>query len=134
MSTTNLQLWIYHFFTTFCFCLLMVTFFQKVLIHFSLPQTYEPFNFLSLKIWILVTGICLEIEDVFKFDSLEACNGKQAKNNKTSNFQVQDNKSFMYLKKWKCITTSWEKATFKGLQICFLSVLISIENSYLIEK
>ena len=65
-----------------------------------------------------MTGICLEIEDVFKFDSLEACNGKQAKNNKTSNFQVQENKL----------------CTFKGLQINFWSILISIENSYLIEK
>ena len=54
-------------------------FFQKVLMHLSFPQTYEPFIFLSLKIWILVTAICLEIEDVFKFDSLEACKGKKAR-------------------------------------------------------
>ena len=33
---------------------------------------------LSLKIWILVTEICLEIEDVFKFDVLEACKDKKA--------------------------------------------------------
>ena len=45
--------------------------------HLSFPQTYEPFIFLSLKIWILVTEICLEIEDVFKFDSLEAFKGKK---------------------------------------------------------
>ena len=39
---------------------------------------YKPFIFLSLKIWIFVTANCLEIEDVFKFDSLEACKGKKA--------------------------------------------------------
>ena len=27
----------------------------------------------------MVTEICLEIEDVFKFDSLGACKGKKAK-------------------------------------------------------
>ena len=43
------------------------------LVHLS----YEPFIFLSLKIWTLVTEICLEIESVFKFDSLEACKGKE---------------------------------------------------------
>ena len=48
--------------------------FQKVLMHLSFPQTYKPFIFLSLKIWILVTAI----EDVFKFDSLEASKGKKA--------------------------------------------------------
>ena len=49
-------------------------FFQKVLTHLSFPQTYEPFIFLSLKICILET----EIEDVLKFDRLEACKGKKA--------------------------------------------------------
>ena len=34
--------------------------------------------FLSLKIWILGTEIGLEIEDVFKFDSLEASKRKKA--------------------------------------------------------
>ena len=34
--------------------------------------------FLSLKFWILVTGIRLEMEDAFKFDSLEACKVKEA--------------------------------------------------------
>ena len=34
--------------------------------------------FPNLKIWILVTEICLEIEDVFKFDSFEAFKGKKA--------------------------------------------------------
>ena len=46
--------------------------------HSSFPQTYEPFIILSLKIWILLTEIFLEIEDVFQFDSLEACKGKKA--------------------------------------------------------
>ena len=54
--------------------------------HLSFPQTYEPFIFLNLKIWIFVTEIGLEIEDVFldilyffkKFDSLEACKAKAA--------------------------------------------------------
>ena len=44
-------------------------------IHLSFPQTYEPFIFLSLQILILVTEICLEIEDVFK---LEPCKGEKA--------------------------------------------------------
>ena len=35
--------------------------FQKVLMHLSFLQTCEPFIFLSLKIWTLVTEICLEI-------------------------------------------------------------------------
>ena len=41
--------------------------------HLSFPQTDKPFILLSQKTLILVTEICLEIEDVFKFDSLEAC-------------------------------------------------------------
>ena len=44
------------------------------LVHLS----YEPFIFLSLIIWTLVTQVCLEIENVFKFDSLESCKGKKA--------------------------------------------------------
>jgi hypothetical protein len=36
------------------------------------PQIYETYIFLILKILILLTEICLEIEDIFKFDSLEA--------------------------------------------------------------
>ena len=57
---------------------LKVAFFQKVLMHLSFPQTYEPFIFLSMKILIFLTEIFLEIEDVFKIDSLEACKGKKA--------------------------------------------------------
>ena len=57
--------------------MLKVAFFQKVLMHFSFPQTYEPFIFLSLKIWILMTEICSEIKDVFKFDSLGGCKHKK---------------------------------------------------------
>ena len=53
----------------------MVGVFQKGLIHLSVPQTYEPFIFLSLKIWILATEICLEIGDVFKFDFSKATIG-----------------------------------------------------------
>ena len=45
--------------------------------HLSYPQSYEPFIFLSLEAWILVTEICIEIEDVFKFDSLEHGKGKK---------------------------------------------------------
>ena len=33
---------------------------------------------MKLKIWILVTENCLEIEDVLKFESLEPCKGNQA--------------------------------------------------------
>ena len=43
----------------------------------SFLQKCEPFIFLSLKIWTSVTEICLEIEGVFKFDSLKACKGKK---------------------------------------------------------
>ena len=41
-----------------------------------------------MKIWILVIEICLEIEDVFKFDSLEAWKGKnkETSGNKSSFF------------------------------------------------
>ena len=41
-------------------------------------QTDEHFSFLKLKIWILVTENCLEIVDVWKFESLKACKGKKA--------------------------------------------------------
>ena len=41
-------------------------------------QTDEHFSFLKLKIWILETENFLEIEDVLKFESLEACKGKKA--------------------------------------------------------
>ena len=44
----------------------------------SYLQTDKHFIFLNLKIWILVTENCLEIEDVLKFESLEACKGKKA--------------------------------------------------------
>ena len=44
----------------------------------SLLQTDENFSFLKLKIWILVTENCLEIEGVLKFESLEAFKGKKA--------------------------------------------------------
>ena len=36
------------------------------------------FYFLNLEIWILVTDFFLEIENVFKFDTLKACKGKKA--------------------------------------------------------
>ena len=49
---------------------MMSTFYQEVLKQFIFPKTYEPF--------ILVTEICLEFEDLFKFDSLEACKGEKA--------------------------------------------------------
>ena len=35
--------------------------------------------FLNLKIRILVTEICLEIENILQFDISEACKGKKAK-------------------------------------------------------
>ena len=44
----------------------------------SYLQRDEHFIFLNLEIWILLTENCLEIEDVFEFDSLEACKGKKA--------------------------------------------------------
>ena len=44
----------------------------------SYLQTDEHFTSLNLKIWILVTENSLEIEDVFMFESLEACKGKKA--------------------------------------------------------
>ena len=53
-------------------------FFQKVLMHLLFPQTYEPFLFLNLTFWILETEICLEIDDVLNFDSLEDGKGKKA--------------------------------------------------------
>ena len=39
---------------------------------------------------MLVTEMCLDIKDAFKFDSLEACKGKKAQPSKSqnSNFQV----------------------------------------------
>lgn len=39
-----------------------------------------PFISLSSKIWILETKICLEMKDVFKFESfrVEACRSKKA--------------------------------------------------------
>ena len=44
----------------------------------SYLKTDKHFILLNLKIWILVTENCLEIEDVLKFESLEACKGKKA--------------------------------------------------------
>ena len=44
----------------------------------SLLQTNEHFSSLKLKILILVTENCLEIEDFLKFEYLEACKGKKA--------------------------------------------------------
>ena len=50
----------------------------KVLAFLSYLQTDEHFIFLNLKIWILVTENCLEIENVLKFESLEACEGNKS--------------------------------------------------------
>ena len=41
-------------------------------------QIEEHFIFLNLKICILATKNCLEIENVLKFESLDACKGKKA--------------------------------------------------------
>ena len=43
----------------------------------SYLQTDEYFIFLKLEIWILATENCLEVVDVLKFESLEACKGKK---------------------------------------------------------
>ena len=50
---------------------LKVRFCQKML------QTDEHFSSLKLKILILVTENCFAIEDILKFESLEACKGKR---------------------------------------------------------
>ena len=47
-----------------------VRFCQKVLMFLSYLQTDEHFIFLNLKVRILVTEKCLEIEDVLKFEGL----------------------------------------------------------------
>ena len=57
---------------------LKIHFCQKILMFLSYLQTDEHFIFLNLKVRILVTEKCLEIEDVLKFESLEACKGKKA--------------------------------------------------------
>jgi hypothetical protein len=53
-----------------------------------------------------VTENCLEIEDILKFESLEACKGKKAafgwlaqalKNHRNSNFHIQESKMFVCL-------------------------------------
>ena len=62
-----LSLIIYCNYTLFWIRILKEAFFQK-----------EHFILLRLKIWIYVTEIWLEIKEVFKFDSLEACKGKKA--------------------------------------------------------
>ena len=92
-----------------------VSFFQKVLTHLSFPQTYEPFIFLSLKIWILVT----EIGDVLKFDFSEACKFKKVsigwlpqpykKVSKIQNFKFS---SSCVWRNDKCSSTFWKKDTF----------------------
>ena len=56
--------------------LVKVGFCQKILMFLSQLQTDEHFSFLKLKIWILETENFLEIEDVLKFESLEACKVK----------------------------------------------------------
>ena len=43
----------------------------------SYLQRDEHFNFLDLNIWILMTENCLEIEDLLKFETLEACKVKK---------------------------------------------------------
>ena len=44
----------------------------------SYLKTDEHFIFMNLKIWTLVAENCLEIEDVLKFENLEAWKGKKA--------------------------------------------------------
>ena len=44
---------------------------------FGKSANLQTFYFLNLKIWILVSENCLQIEDVLKFGSLEACKGKK---------------------------------------------------------
>ena len=55
-----------------------VHFCQKILMFLSYLQTDEHFIFLNLKIWILVTENCLEIDDVLKFKNLGAWEDKKA--------------------------------------------------------
>ena len=57
---------------------LKVRFCQKILMILSYLQRDEHSIFLNLKIWILVTENCLEIEDFLKFESLKACKGMKA--------------------------------------------------------
>ena len=47
--------------------LLKVAFSQNILMHLSFSQTYEPFIFLNMKIWIL--GICQPTMTFFSFTS-----------------------------------------------------------------
>ena len=54
------------------------TFFSESTDVFVITSNRWTFSFLKLKIWILVTENCLEIEDVLKFESLEAYKGKKA--------------------------------------------------------
>ena len=44
-------------------------FFKESVNAFVISQTYKPFIYLSLKFLILETKICLEMKDVFKFES-----------------------------------------------------------------
>ena len=53
------------------------SFFSESTDAFVISSNMWTCEHVSLKIWNLVTEICLEIEGVLKFDSLEACKGKK---------------------------------------------------------
>ena len=54
------------------------TFFSESTDVFVITSNRWTFFFPETEIWILVTENCLEIEDVLKFESLEACQRKKA--------------------------------------------------------
>ena len=71
----------------------------------SYLQIDELFISLNLKIWLLETENCLEIEKVLKLESLETCKGKKVVciwlDQPIKNFQVQESKMFVGLEIWQ---------------------------------
>ena len=73
---------------------------QKIIMFLSKLQTDEHFSFLKLKIWILATENCLEIEDVLKLESLVRARRPawaglgSLKNRQNSNYLFQERKMF----------------------------------------
>ena len=94
--------------------LLKVAFSQNILMHLSFSQTYEPFIFLNMKIWIL--GICQPTMTFFPLQVSKMSNFKTfsiSKQISGTKIQIFKLRKIYHSYVWgndKCISTSWKKS------------------------
>ena len=104
--------------------LLKVAFSQKVLMHLSFPQNHKPFIFLNLKIWIFGSFKAVGASQTWPscpYKPLRCEIWKHPSSSISMQISVTKSQIFKFRKikdsyVWgndKCISTFWEKNTFK---------------------